>query len=70
MPTYEIPPYREVAVPDGGRWLIVYHDGDEESTVRREAGGTFRLGPTSGDWVVASSGNRTPTVPVAVLLDE
>lgn len=51
---YEIPSYTTCAVPDGDRWLLVYHDGDEESVVRHEDG-WFQFGATNGDWRVAST---------------
>lgn len=55
---YEIPSGVPMCVPDGGRWLLAYHDGNEESHVRHGRDGWFRLGATSGTWQVASSGNR------------
>jgi len=63
MPTYEVPPYRQVAIPDGTRWMVVYHDGDEESNVGVEVdtqGVTWsRLRHSSGDWQVASTAFRS-----------
>lgn len=53
--SWTIPPYETRAVPDGGRWFIVYHDGDEESSVTLPGGGFVKLGSTSGTWQVASS---------------
>lgn len=56
--SYEIPAYAPFAIPDGDRWMVVYHDGDEESTthIERDSSGLsyFRLGPTSGEWTVVS----------------
>lgn len=67
MVTFDIPPGKILSIPDGGRWLLVYHDGDEESHVRIGDDGFFQLGPTSGDWQVASDGGGTSRHPVADL---
>ena len=67
MTVYEIPGYAEVKVPDGGRWWVIYHDGDEEATVRRD-GAFLRLGSTSADWQIASSASPPAGIPEATEL--
>jgi hypothetical protein len=55
--TYKIRPGVRTGIPDGGRWLLVHHDGSEESRITHW-NGWFVLGETSGVWEVASSGQR------------
>lgn len=68
--TYEVQPYDQVAIPDGGRWVLVYHDGDEESFVSREIDtegqAWIRLRGTSGDWQICSTATRPTGIPKAV----
>jgi hypothetical protein len=71
--TYEVQPYQQVAIPDGSRWILAYHDGDEEAHIRIEVdtqGVTWsRLGVTSGDWQVASTAFRPHDIPETGPLD-
>jgi hypothetical protein len=50
----EIEPYTTTPVPALG--LTVYHDGDEEATVRvRMPQGELHLGETTGKWTVTKA---------------
>jgi hypothetical protein len=57
-----IPPQVCVQVRDGGRWVLVYHDGDEtEPLGRNRFTGVITL-PTGPQWRIVSAELRTPNV--------
>lgn len=50
----EVDPYETTLLPELG--LAVYHDGDEEATVRiRMPQGELHLGETTGKWTVTKA---------------
>jgi len=53
--TYVIPPGDTLwAIPDGGRWHIINHNGDSIADVT-ETGAGVDLPPTTGRWWIANS---------------